>query len=79
MKPEALERISIRWLPDPTYEDTKTIALNVGGYFMDLRVTKDTPSIEWAQAGERTILKEDPRMYSSSRSHAEVAISLTIS
>ncbi|CAM1503144.1 Fc.00g079200.m01.CDS01 [Cosmosporella sp. VM-42] len=61
MKAEALERINTRWLPDPAYEDTRTIALNVGGYFMDLRVAKDTASIDWAQAGERTILKEDPR------------------
>ncbi|KAF7561657.1 hypothetical protein G7046_g2487 [Stylonectria norvegica] len=61
MIPEALERISIRWLPGAAYEDTKTIALNVGGYFMDLRVTKENPSIEWAQAGERTILNEDPK------------------
>ncbi|KAH8200344.1 hypothetical protein TruAng_005497 [Truncatella angustata] len=29
---QAVQRISIRWLPEPAYEDTDTIALNVGGW-----------------------------------------------
>ncbi|KAH6987152.1 hypothetical protein EDB80DRAFT_731432 [Ilyonectria destructans] len=60
MKGQAVERISIRWLPDPAFEDTRTVALNVGGYFIDLRTTKDEPSIQWSHAGELTILKEEP-------------------
>ncbi|KAH7121850.1 hypothetical protein B0J13DRAFT_159120 [Dactylonectria estremocensis] len=60
MKGQTVERISIRWLPDEAFEDTRTIALNVGGYFIDLRVTKENPSIQWSHAGELTILKEEP-------------------
>ncbi|KAH7121459.1 hypothetical protein EDB81DRAFT_952215 [Dactylonectria macrodidyma] len=60
MKGQTVERISIRWLPDEAFEDTRTIALNVGGYFIDLRVTKEDPSIQWSHAGELTILKEEP-------------------
>ncbi|KXH38218.1 hypothetical protein CSAL01_08776 [Colletotrichum salicis] len=37
MPSQAVRRISIRWLPEPAYEDTDTTALNVGGYFIDLR------------------------------------------
>lgn len=51
--PQLLQRISIRWLPDEAYENTDTIALNVGGYFMDLRVLLGNKSLEWSRAGER--------------------------
>jgi hypothetical protein len=57
---QAVQRISIRWLPEPAYEDTDTVALNVGGYFIDLRVVKETGSIQWSRAGERILLKENP-------------------
>ncbi|VUC24629.1 unnamed protein product [Clonostachys rosea] len=57
---QAVQRISIRWLPEPAYEDTDTVALNVGGFFIDLRVVKDTGSIQWSRAGERILLKENP-------------------
>ncbi|KAH6871644.1 hypothetical protein B0T10DRAFT_611192 [Thelonectria olida] len=60
MKGQTVERISIRWLPDEAYEDTRTIALNVGGYFIDLRATKENPSIQWSHAGELIVLKEEP-------------------
>ncbi|KAH8667051.1 hypothetical protein BX600DRAFT_511927 [Xylariales sp. PMI_506] len=60
MTTQILKRISIRWLPDAAYEDTDTIALNVGGYFIDLRVQKNDGNIQWSRAGERSILKEDP-------------------
>jgi hypothetical protein len=60
MKSQTVERISIRWLPDEAYEDTRTIALNVGGYFIDLRATKENPSIQWSHAGELIVLKEEP-------------------
>ncbi|KAK7416657.1 hypothetical protein QQZ08_011923 [Neonectria magnoliae] len=60
MKGQAVERISIRWLPDPAFEDTRTVAINVGGYFIDLRTTKEGPSIQWSHAGELTILKDEP-------------------
>lgn len=59
--PQILKRVSIRWLPDQAYEDTDTIALNVGGYFMDLRVSTADGSLQWSRAGERKTLKDDPR------------------
>lgn len=61
MASQVVQRISIQWLPEPAYEDTDTIALNVGGYFIDLRVEKETKVIQWSRAGERILLKEDPR------------------
>lgn len=61
MPAKAVQRISIRWLPEPAYEDTETIALNVGGYFIDLRVEKQTRSVQWSRAGERILLKDEPR------------------
>lgn len=57
---QVVQRLSIRWLPDEPFEDTATVALNVGGYFIDLRVTIADQSIQWSQAGERIILKQDP-------------------
>ncbi|KAL2670244.1 hypothetical protein Neosp_014711 [[Neocosmospora] mangrovei] len=60
MPSQAVQRISIRWLPDAAYEDTDTVALNVGGYFIDLRVVKESGAIQWSRAGERIVLKEDP-------------------
>ncbi|RSL71316.1 hypothetical protein CEP53_001519 [Fusarium sp. AF-6] len=60
MPSQAVQRISIRWLPDAAYEDTDTVALNVGGYFIDLRVVKKSGAIQWSRAGERIVLKEDP-------------------
>ena len=62
MPSQAVQRISIRWLPDAAYEDTDTVALNVGGYFIDIRVVKESGAIQWSRAGERIVLKEDPRM-----------------
>ena len=59
--PQALQRISIRWLPDAAFEDTDTIALNVGDYFMDLRVTLADNSLQWSRAGKRTTLGKAPR------------------
>ena len=60
MVAQVLERISIRWLPDPAYEDTNTVALNVGGFFVDLRVNKEDSTVQWSRAGERIVLKQDP-------------------
>ncbi|KFY70834.1 hypothetical protein V498_10185, partial [Pseudogymnoascus sp. VKM F-4517 (FW-2822)] len=54
-------RISLRWVPDEPEELTDTLVMNVGGYFMDLRVAKADHSIDWAMAGERQILSTNPR------------------
>lgn len=59
--PQILRRVSMRWLPDPAFENTDTIALNVGGYFMDLRVATADKSLEWSRAGERKELEKNPR------------------
>ncbi|KAK1531607.1 hypothetical protein CPAR01_11256 [Colletotrichum paranaense] len=60
MPSQAVQRISIRWLPEPAYEDTDTIALNVGRYFIDLRIIKETQTLQWSRAGERITLKTEP-------------------
>ncbi|EPE04122.1 neutral amino acid transporter [Ophiostoma piceae UAMH 11346] len=61
MAPQVVQRISVRWMPDPAYEDSDTIAINVGGYFIDLRVSKDAPhALQWSRSGERITLKSDP-------------------
>ncbi|KIW74468.1 hypothetical protein Z517_12408 [Fonsecaea pedrosoi CBS 271.37] len=57
--PQILKRVSIRWLPDDAFEDTDTIALNVDGYYMDLRVTLTDKTLQWSRAGERKTLARD--------------------
>ncbi|KAL4783909.1 hypothetical protein BJX76DRAFT_242678 [Aspergillus varians] len=46
-------RISLRWPPDPPFENTDTLVLSVGNWYVDLRVDRATGSIDWAIAGER--------------------------
>ena len=58
--PQVLRRISLRWLPEAAFEDTETIALNVGGFFMDLRVSTADGSLQWSRAGQRITLKQNP-------------------
>lgn len=58
--PQILQRISLQWLPEHAFEDTTTIALNVGGYFMDLRVTTKGGLLQWSRAGERKTVKKNP-------------------
>lgn len=53
-------RRSLRWLPDDPYEPTDTLVLDVGVHFVDLRILKETGSIDWAMAGKRTVLSERP-------------------
>jgi hypothetical protein len=53
-------RISIRWDDDPASEPTDTIVLSVGTYYMDLRVNKAENSLDWAFAGTREILCQNP-------------------
>ena len=58
--PQVLKRVSVRWPPDSAYEDSVTIALNVGGWFMDLRVATADGSLQWSRAGERKTLRQEP-------------------
>ncbi|KAH8889049.1 hypothetical protein GQ53DRAFT_808031 [Thozetella sp. PMI_491] len=65
--PQILKRVSLRWLPDPAFEDTDTVALNVGGYFLDLRVTTTNGSLQWSRAGERKRICDDPLTFQWTR------------
>lgn len=61
MAPQVLQRISVRWLPDAAYEDSDTVAINVGEYFIDMRVAKNEPHVlQWGRSGKRIRLREDP-------------------
>ncbi|KAL2819849.1 hypothetical protein BDW59DRAFT_164883 [Aspergillus cavernicola] len=46
-------RISLRWPPEPPFENTDTLVLSVGNWYVDLRVDPATQAIDWAIAGER--------------------------
>ncbi|KAL4867823.1 hypothetical protein BDV12DRAFT_110660 [Aspergillus spectabilis] len=51
-------RISLRWPPEPAFENTNTIVLSVQSWYVDLRVDRATGTIDWAIAGERLQDKE---------------------
>ncbi|KAG9945990.1 hypothetical protein KCU85_g6902, partial [Aureobasidium melanogenum] len=53
-------RKSLRWIPGEPSELTSTLVLDVGNYFVDLRMLKADSSIDWAMAGKRTILSSSP-------------------
>lgn len=53
-------RKSLRWVPGEPSEPTSTLVLDVGNYFVDLRILKANSSIDWAMAGKRTILSSSP-------------------
>ncbi|GFF34332.1 hypothetical protein IFM51744_02415 [Aspergillus udagawae] len=53
-------RVSLRWLPDPAFENTDTIVLSLMGWYVDLRVDKSSGSIDWAIAGQRIVESQDP-------------------
>jgi hypothetical protein len=63
MSARASVRVSLRWLPDPPFENTKTLALNCGDYYVDLRTVIADGSIEWGMAGKRLILQENPCLF----------------
>ncbi|KAK5046054.1 hypothetical protein LTR84_008511 [Exophiala bonariae] len=60
MTVRASTRISIRWPPAAASEPTDTLVLSIGDYYVDLRVTKADQSIDWALAGQRLVLSENP-------------------
>ncbi|KIV81969.1 hypothetical protein PV11_04115 [Exophiala sideris] len=53
-------RLSIRWVPGEPSEPTDTLVMSVGGWYVDLRITKKDGSIDWGMAGERLILSREP-------------------
>jgi len=57
-------RISIRWLPDPASEPSDVLVYNVGSYYLDLRILKESGEIEWAFAGERQVISTEPCVFS---------------
>ncbi|TVY29257.1 hypothetical protein LHYA1_G002928 [Lachnellula hyalina] len=60
MSARASTRISIAWPPAAPSEPTDTLVLGVGGWYVDLRITKSDLSIDWAMAGERLTVPENP-------------------
>jgi hypothetical protein len=56
-------RVSLRWLPDPAFENTDTIVLSLMGWYVDLRVDKSSGKIDWAIAGQRIVESQDPRRF----------------
>jgi hypothetical protein len=59
----ASTRVSLRWLPEPPFENTETLVLTVGEWYVDLRVDKGSGALDWAIAGECTVKDVNPRMY----------------
>ncbi|KAL4948414.1 hypothetical protein BDW69DRAFT_198904 [Aspergillus filifer] len=51
-------RISLRWPPETPFENTDTLVLSVGNWYVDLRVDTTTRAIDWAIAGERLPAKD---------------------
>ncbi|OAA63393.1 hypothetical protein SPI_03556 [Niveomyces insectorum RCEF 264] len=60
MAPRLSTRISIRWNNEPPSEPTITTVMSVGSHFVDLRVNKADQTIDWAFAGRREIVSQDP-------------------
>ncbi|KAE8355901.1 hypothetical protein BDV28DRAFT_16768 [Aspergillus coremiiformis] len=54
------KRISLRWLPEPAFETTDTIVMSVKGWYVDLRVDKESGDIDWAIAGQRVVDRDEP-------------------
>ncbi|GKZ27302.1 hypothetical protein AbraIFM66951_012125 [Aspergillus brasiliensis] len=52
-------RISLRWVPEPAFENTDTIVMSVAGWYVDLRVDKTSGNIDWAIAGQRVVDEAD--------------------
>ncbi|KAI5258079.1 hypothetical protein E4T42_00700 [Aureobasidium subglaciale] len=53
-------RKSLRWVPGEPSEPTSTLVLDVGDFFVDLRILKSDGGIDWAMAGKRTVLSQSP-------------------
>ncbi|KAI5295608.1 hypothetical protein KEM52_000850 [Ascosphaera acerosa] len=53
-------RILMRWPPEPAYENANTLSLSLGGWYIDLRLEKQTGQIGWARAGEKLVEKRKP-------------------
>ncbi|OKP14546.1 hypothetical protein PENSUB_13898 [Penicillium subrubescens] len=58
----ASTRVSLRWLPGPPFENTETLVLMVGEWYVDLRVDKESGALGWAIAGQYLLKDTNPRM-----------------
>lgn len=54
--------VSLRWLPEPPFENTETLVLTVGEWYVDLRVDKESGTLDWAIAGQCLLKDVNPRM-----------------
>ena len=52
----------MRWMPEPPFESTDTLALFVGEWYVDLRVDQQSGGIDWALAGECRLVDINPCM-----------------
>lgn len=72
-------RISIKWAAEPASEPTDTLVLSLGGYYVDLRIAKVDNSIDWALAGQRIVISEQPRKYRvMAASSSQLSLVLTL-
>ena len=54
-----VQRESLRWVPEPAGEVVDVFSMELGKYFMDLRIYKSGErrgQVDWAMAGVRQIL-----------------------
>lgn len=54
-------RLSLRWLPEEPFENTDTLVLMVGEWYVDLRVDKRSGHLDWAIAGQCLLKATNPR------------------
>lgn len=56
-------RLSLRWLPEEPFENTDTLVLMVGEWYVDLRVDKQSGRLDWAIAGQCFLKATNPRTW----------------
>lgn len=78
MAASASVRHGFRWDKDDFEELTNTLALNVGGWYIDLRYFLKDKKIEWAMAGKRETLSKDPRKYHQPSFHLALLFSFPL-
>lgn len=48
-------------MPEPPFENTDTLVLIVGEWYVDLRIDKQSGGLDWAIAGQCLQQNTDPR------------------
>lgn len=72
-------RLSLRWLPEDPFENTDTLVLMVGEWYVDLRVDKQSGALDWAIAGQCLLKDINPRMSRAPMSPRDQLVWLTAS